>query len=57
MDNKRKVQNEIDKSYVEFVRTRLKNTNFRAQEKLARIDELSDLIFKARSNYKQSNKS
>ena len=42
----------IPLSHLEFIRRRLKTTNFRAEEKLKRIDDLADIIFAARGKLK-----
>ena len=45
---------ELEKLHIEFIKSRLKSTNFHAREKLLRIEELADLIFTAKENYKKN---
>ena len=40
-------------NYLEFVEARLRATNFRAAEKLRRLDELAEIIFLAKHNYQK----
>lgn len=44
---------QMGETYSEFVERRARTTNFRAAEKLQRIDELADMIFTARENYRK----
>jgi|GEM_PF-4482471 len=44
------------RSYLEFVRKRAKDTDFHAEEKLKRIDELSEIISIARRDYQENKK-
>lgn len=36
-----------------FIKERLASIDFRAEEKLRRIDELADIVFAARANYRK----
>lgn len=45
----------VVEKYLEHVKTRSASTDYEAKEKLERIEELADIIFLARENYKQSN--
>jgi len=44
--------NSPENKHLRFVKERLKRTNFFAAEKIRRIDELADIIFTARRNYR-----
>lgn len=44
----------IYKEYLKFVKERIENTNFHAQEKLQAIEDMSEIILHARKNYKES---
>lgn len=54
--NTKKTSEEITEHYIKFVRERCKNTNYRAEEKLRYIDELAEIIFKAKKSYKNKSK-
>jgi hypothetical protein len=56
MSEEQKAKYISESEYLEFVKTRLENSNYRAEEKLKRIDELGDAIFIARKNYRDQNK-
>lgn len=44
---------DVEKEYLEYVKLRAKNTNFQAKEKLQAIDELAEIVFEARKNYRK----
>lgn len=53
MDEKTKQTLEIEESYLKFVKERVKNVDFHAEEKLRNIDELAEAIFIARESYRK----
>lgn len=48
---------QLDEAHLEFVKARAQRQNYRAEEKLRSIEELADIIFLARKNYRQSKNS
>ncbi len=56
MNEDQNANNIKDKEYLEFIAKRLKNTNFRAKEKLQKIDELAEIIYHAKADYKNKKK-
>lgn len=53
-NNSQKNNSAIDEKYLEFVKERARTQNYHAEEKLTSIDELAEMIFIARSNYRKS---
>lgn len=45
----------IKANYLNFVKERLAKTNYRAKEKLERIDQLAEIVQTARENYRKKN--
>jgi len=43
-----------DAEYVDYVVSRARKQNFRAEEKLRNLDDLAEMIFIARKNYQGS---
>ena len=41
------------KDYLEFVRKRLQSTEFHAEDKLKKIDELAEAVFHARKSFRK----
>lgn len=39
--------------YIEFLEERLKSSDYQAETKIRRIDELADLVFTARKNFRR----
>ncbi len=56
MSEESKTKYVSESEYLEFVKERLANSDYRAEEKLKRIEELGDIIFTARENYRQQTK-
>jgi hypothetical protein len=42
-----------DEKYLEFVKERARHQNYRAEEKLRNIDDLAEMIFIARQDYRK----
>ena len=53
MESKKKDAVE-DMEYLAFVKARLAATDFKAEQKLKCIDEMTEFIFVARANYRKS---
>jgi hypothetical protein len=49
--------NHLNEAHLEFVKARAQRQNYRAEEKLRSIEELADVIFLARKNYRKSKNS
>ena len=47
---------ERNKEHLEFIKKRLKTTDFQAEAKLRQIDELSEIIYTARQDYLKKKK-
>lgn len=54
MDQNKPASDAATRRHLEFIKERLANTDFKAAEKLQRIEDLADIVFVARQNYRKN---